>query len=688
MGLFDDVMGYFGREGAAVQARIVTPPSQVSPTPRPTVDPMSGRPLITTAERGGVTYTREQIREPSFRARRKLETVTRRATRRVRTGVESVRERISTGYRVGVGERVDITKMKVPEKVVPFEKYATAPIHKKAAELAATYKEWMGRRGIVEVPTGVAGEVIEPLRRFGTGIVRAPAALVETAGMVPLGVEFVAREPAVAARMAPIGMGIMAGGMVTGMRERPFETAGEFVGMMWGPKVITKVVPAPKIPTMPRIPIRQRIPTVPVGLMPGKIVKFRAGAGIASALKKASPPIKKPLDFTQVKSLGRAGKDVEAWIKAHPEQETVVGGSAAARTQLKGARQPGDIDINVGDVRKAALELHEIVSKVHGKDKTKVSFQPEYGSAKVKVKTNGWHDAVDIHPTTAPGARFGELSPYKVQKPVRIGGIDYIPLGELIQRKAASVLQSRRGGTIGPEEWRLKDVGDFERFVSEALEHKFTKAQTAKMFAEYRKGKVKALEQELIEYQTHVAYGPDPYQVRVAAVKYERLPVTVKLPTAALVTAVSTYPREYKPLGEVTKVPRAYPPYKPPREPVYDAVGGIPYKPVEYKPPYKPPAEPPYKPPYEPAYAPPYKTPPYAPPAYPPYEPPYKPYEPAYVPPPYTPPYEPTKYKLPYLPKDEKKEQLAKKRRARKGFEYYIENPIASIFGNSIGKVK
>lgn len=35
-----------------------------------------------------------------------------------------------------------------------------------------------------------------------------------------------------------------------------------------------------------------------------------------------------------------------------------------------------------------------------------------------------------------------------------------------------------------------------------------------------------------------------------------------------------------------------------------------------------------------------------------------------------------------------KKEQLAKKRRARKGFEYYIENPIASIFGNSVGKAK
>ena len=681
MGILDSIVGFFRQEGAAVQERVTTPPTQTIPTTRPTVTPTT-------------SYAREQVRAPPSRARTTLETVARRATMGVRTSIAAVRERISTGYRVGVGERVDITKMKVPEKVVPFEKYATAPIHKKASELATTYKEWMGRRGVVEVPTGVAGKIIEPLRRFGTGIVRSPAALVETAGMVPLGVEFVAREPAVAARMVPIGMGIMAGGMVTGMRERPFETAGEFVGMMWGPKVVTKIVPAPKMPTMPTlpIPIRQRIPTVPVGLMSGKITKFRAGAKVAAALEKAPPPIKKPLDFTQVKTLGKAGKDVEAWIKSHPEQKTVIGGSGAAKAQIKGARQPMDVDINVLDVKKALSELSEIVAKTHGKKNIRVDYSAQRNSGQVSVRwkggLEGWEHAVDIHQLPRVGDPMTIGSVYKIQQPVRIGGIDYVPYGELIQHKASSILSPRGHGTIGPHPWRLKDISDFELFASEAIKHKLTKAGTAKIFAEYRKRKVKKLEHELIEYRTHVAYGPDPYQVRAAAVKYEMLPTTVKLPTAALVTAVSTYPREYKPLGEITKVPRVYPPYTPPREHVYDALGGIPYKPSEYKPPYKPPAEPTYRPPYEPAYTPPYKPPPYAPVAYPPYEPPYTPYEPAYVPPPYTPPYEPMKYKLPRLPKDKKKEQLAKKRRAKKGFQYYIENPIASIFDTPFGRVK
>ena len=46
--------------------------------------------------------------------------------------------------------------------------------------------------------------------------------------MIPLGVEFAAREPIVAGRLAPVGIGVMAGGLVTGVRERPFETIGEF----------------------------------------------------------------------------------------------------------------------------------------------------------------------------------------------------------------------------------------------------------------------------------------------------------------------------------------------------------------------------------------------------------------------------------------------------------------------------
>jgi hypothetical protein len=204
--------------------------------------------------------------------------------------IQEIKRRIITGYELGIGEPVDIKKMKPPTDIVPFKEYVTAPVYEKTAELTKRYKEWMEKQGIVEVPTGVLGEVIEPLRQFGTGIVRAPALLAETAGMIPLGVEFIAREPKVAIGIAPVGIGIMAGGLATGIRERPFETTGELTGMLLGPKVITKIIKPPKIPEIPYTITRKTI--LPEGvLLKGKIgVVPDVVEPLPTSLVKYKPP--------------------------------------------------------------------------------------------------------------------------------------------------------------------------------------------------------------------------------------------------------------------------------------------------------------------------------------------------------------------------------------------------------------
>ena len=293
MGLFDSISKWW--------TELRTPTRIPIPTTRPTVPPGTNGGVQVIQVPPSLRQAREPIhattptvhihdREPAVkkdvRIARDPRTIAETRQALVSVG-GAVKERISTGWDIGVGEQGDITKMKVPEKVVPFEKYATAPIHRKASELATTYKEWMGRQqGVVDMPTGATRAVLEPLQRFGTGIVRSPAIMVETAGMIPLGVEFAAREPAIAAHMVPIGLGIMAGGIHTGIQERPFETAGELVGMMALPTAVKYGVPKVKIPyTISRKAV------LPEGvLLKGKIHVETATPRPSTALTEYKPP--------------------------------------------------------------------------------------------------------------------------------------------------------------------------------------------------------------------------------------------------------------------------------------------------------------------------------------------------------------------------------------------------------------
>ena len=96
----------------------------------------------------------------------------------------------------------------------------------------------MERVSHVEESAGV--RIPTPVKEFAAGVAfGAPATMVEMAGMVPGGVETLAKHPRVLPAAAAYGTYEMGRGMWKGITEHPIRTAGEFVGM----GVIAKGVP-------------------------------------------------------------------------------------------------------------------------------------------------------------------------------------------------------------------------------------------------------------------------------------------------------------------------------------------------------------------------------------------------------------------------------------------------------------
>lgn len=256
---------------------------------------------------------------------------------------------------------------------------------------------------------------------------------------------------------------------------------------------------------------------IPEGLAPGKAIKFEAGARLSTKLGTMEPLTTKPLDFTQVKALGEFGKDVEAWIKANPQQKPVVGGSAAARAQFAGARRPGDIDIDVVDPARAALSLYPKAQKFFGKENVGLELTSEWGQATIEIY--GRH-GIQFLPKTPVGEFIGQHSglPFKSGRPIEIGGVKFKPANELFLRKADSILR-QQGRTIGPQPHRLKDIVDFKQYANEFIAAKKAAAdRSGWLLRGYRSGKVEDLKKDFETYKLYS--GLDVYPVVVKAARY------------------------------------------------------------------------------------------------------------------------------------------------------------------------
>ncbi|MCK4822935.1 hypothetical protein KA005_44655, partial [bacterium] len=363
-------------------------------------------------------------------------------------------EEFAAGTRYGTREDVYVPSVK------PTEKFITRPVTEWAVEKGADYRRFIeshrdpieqiiGHGMAVGGPPGTQPMYAQTFGKAGVGVAKAPAGFLEMGGMVPFGIEYGARHPKETAMILPVAVGAMIGGTVRSFRERPWETSGEFGAMILGPKMLGKV-PVPKTPAwVPKTTIISHKPPTPSGLIPKKATKFEAGYKLTKEFETTQPATK-PIDFTQVKYLPeKAGPVVEQWIRTHPKQDPVIGGSTAAQAHFPSARRGADIDILVKDPKKASAEIFQTVKKELGAERVRLTSDPKWGAYAVETKTaTGWHHAVDIHKTVEPSSqlRLG----FETQPPITIKGIKYQRAGELLQRKAETVLQPSDPGTIGP----------------------------------------------------------------------------------------------------------------------------------------------------------------------------------------------------------------------------------------------
>jgi len=147
---------------------------------------------------------------------------------------------------------------------------------------------------------------------------------------------------------------------------------------------------------------------------------------------------------------------LDKYLENNPAHE--VYGSLAMQTHTFGGRKPADIDVVVGNPRKAANDVNRIM-RCKG-IKTNIVSNPEFNSFVVQVEKNKeMVDAVDIHPIEGHRGKydvFGQSLP-----PLRTNGINVQVAADQLLRKANSVMAKNKDQFGPPAHRALKDTTDF-----------------------------------------------------------------------------------------------------------------------------------------------------------------------------------------------------------------------------------
>ena len=496
----------------------------------------------------------------------------------------------SSGFSMGMGE-VPTTEDKTHAPVKPDKEYVTKGFYDLMAEKGEDYRRFLTSTHGVKIGEAVYGINIEEQIKdiVGTGLSRlqgggptlddvysetfgkmavgfvkeTPVMALETIGLIPPAFEIAIRSPFQLIGAIPYTSGLMAGGMVSQFKEEPFETTGGFIGMLAlgkGGKVGGRVYTSVKTKVPGDLFYTQKLKP-PAGLTQEQLLKFEAGAEIATKLKHADAPLTDPLMFADVKALrGKSPEIVESWIKAHPEQKPTIAGSTAAKAQFERGRTPGDLDLYVKDAMKAGDELYALLSKDAPRGEVRLLKQKKYESTIVEIKdpvTGTYHHGVDIHTIVPAGSslRFG----MKTQAPVKIKDVRYVRAGELVQRKAESILQKQAGGKIGPQKHRKKDIADFISFTEEFITKQKKQAETSVFLKGRKKKKAEALEEHLEIYKM---YSTPSYELMADTMAWYRkqgFPTKLGI-SAAVVGVTGAYPKEgYPKEGRVKTAPYVAP---------------------------------------------------------------------------------------------------------------------------------
>ena len=333
-------------------------------------------------------------------------------------------------------------------------------------------------------------------------------------------------------------------------------------------------------------------------------IRFNEAMKVARLTENVKSGKAEPLDIAKdiIRMDSHTANRTIKWIKQNPD--TVIGGSAASKTQVVGARTPRDIDILVP-------EKKLLIAK---------KFFEGY------TKTPSGEHRIDIHSFEFGGKggkyhRFG----FETKSPTKIQGTKYMRSGEQVFRKGI-------GGTTKEFQYRwFKDQPDFVTTAKSQISsssgwraklaqkhlNRFLNPESSPGYGKpsgkisgiiKRVTKPPAIPKEITSSTGGASYYQYPSYV------YPKPPIISYYPTGYINKPKPSYYTPIKPSKpQKTYTPRKEPSYKTPiyTQPTKPQKTYTPREEPSYKTPTPPP---PYKPPtYTPTKKPPYKTPPYIP---------------------------------------------------------------------------
>lgn len=125
--------------------------------------------------------------------------------------------------------------------------------------------------------------------------------------------------------------------------------------------------------------------------------------------------------FAGVKRLKMAERDpILTWMREHPEQKTVLGGSAAIRAETVMGRVGKDIDIYVKSTETAMRDLNVLMQQEGAKTRMR-------GTTIERIDEGMWHHAIDIHERLHEQLGLGFETKPTIKLPVEYG--EPIPVG-------------------------------------------------------------------------------------------------------------------------------------------------------------------------------------------------------------------------------------------------------------------
>jgi hypothetical protein len=189
--------------------------------------------------------------------------------------------------------------------------------------------------------------------------------------------------------------------------------------------------------------------------------------------RNTEPEIRRPLNFKKVKYLKKAAAPLKDYIERintndTPEDDITIGGSAAAWTQVWGARKPKDLDLYTKKMYQLKRDIIAILSRKYNNVSSRAVIIKKDGTKVIQVMVND-RPVVDIklHIKTGTAITIFDKEifyDFKSMDPIRIGKIFYQPINELFARKARGINSSYydkldRGEPVGDR--IQKDVDDF-----------------------------------------------------------------------------------------------------------------------------------------------------------------------------------------------------------------------------------